>query len=114
MRCLSQPQASIGTAVNIKTLAEDFPPHLASREQEHDAQELLVFVRDQIDIANKCLNKQQGNPGNRSNIFEGRFERQLRCARCDYQKDSHFETFEELILALPAANSNALTLSGYH
>ena len=114
MRCLNQPQESIKKAVNIKARTEDFPPHLASRLQEHDAQELLVFVRDQIDIASKHLNEQQDSLRDIRKVFDGRLERQFRCAHCNYQKDSRFETLEELILALPTSNSNALTLSGYH
>lgn len=112
MRTLSGPQLSAGTAVNIETLVKSFPPHLSSRAQEHDAHELLVFVRDQIDIANKNLNELQGTQGTRRNIFVGRFERQLQCTQCDHPKDSRFETFEELILALPTSTSSDLTLSG--
>ena len=94
MRSLSQPRVSVGTAVHIADIVGAFPPHLQSRDREHDAQELLVFVRDQIDKSNKTLNEQQGIEGNRRNIFIGHFERQLRCAHCDCPKDSRFESFE--------------------
>ena len=113
MNLLNQVRPGPPQTANTKLLVNAFPPSLASRAQEHDAHELLMFVRDQIDKSNiTIIRARPGVLESGETPFQGRFKRLLQCSRCNYEKQPQFETFEELIVPLTSAIQPSPTLSG--
>lgn len=109
---LNQASEISSASINTTNLVNAFPSYFASRAQEHDAHELLMFVRSQIDNAILFRSAQPDLPTLRPNPFQGRFERQHSCRACNYQKSSQYEHFEELIVSLSATQASPC-LSGF-
>ena len=95
--------------INIREIVAQFPVELANRAIEHDAHELMVFLRDQIDQTNLLI--YDGESHMPTTPFQGTYWRKLKCKHCGQEKDPREEKFEDLSLELTEHRQTPLHLN---